>query len=79
MTSTPFSQDNSVLLFRYQRLLWSRCVTRKPMRDHDGGPDIPGGSAAWRPLTNGKYRMNRLDYVPARAEIVAEKETKKSV
>ena len=46
-------------------------MTRKPMRDHDGGDDIPGGSVAWRPLTNNGKRMNRLAYVPPRAEIVA--------
>ena len=68
---SAFPGDNGVALFRWDGMLWSRCVTRKPMRDHDGGDDIPGGSVAWRPLTNNGKRMNRLAYVPPRAEIVA--------
>lgn len=68
---SAFRVDDHVTLFRWDGMLWSRCVTRKPMRDHDGGDDIPGGSVAWRPLTNNGNRMNRLAYVPSRAEIVA--------
>ena len=67
---SAFLDDNSVELFRWQGMLWSRCVSRKRMRDHDGGDDIPAGSVVWRPLTNNKHRMNRLEYVPRSAEIV---------
>lgn len=68
---TNFRDDNAVELFRWQGMLWSRCVTKKRMRDHDGGDDIPAGSVVWRPLTNGRYRANRIGYVPQRAEIVS--------
>jgi hypothetical protein len=70
-TCSAFREDDSVELFRWQGMLWSRCVTRKRMRDHDGGDDIPAGSVVWRPLTNNRYRMNRLEYVPRNAEVVS--------
>ena len=71
MKCSAFRDDDSVELFRWEGTLWSRCVTKKRMRDHASGDDIPAGSVVWRPITNGKHRMNRLEYVPRTAEVVA--------
>lgn len=47
-------------LVRYLGLLWTICTVRKAATCFRTGADIPAGSRAYRPLTNGKLRMLRM-------------------
>lgn len=47
-------------LVRHDNMLWSRCVLRTPRKCVITGEKMAKGSVAYRPITNGYDRMNRV-------------------
>lgn len=60
-TNRPARAPGTVpALVRHLGLPWTICTTRAAATCCRTGADIPAGSRAYRPLTNGKRRMLRM-------------------
>lgn len=58
-------------LFGWRDMLWSECRTRKWHACWLTASAIPKGERAYRPITNGQFRMERLGCIPPDAKILS--------